>query len=620
MRTNSKSIATMKNLFKSLMLVAVAAMAFTACQNEPEANINSSKKSVLNIEASLDQTRSGFIAEEGADALKSAWDGNEVIGLFATDQPADDGISDEYKYLTAHTTLKEGGEKVNFTVEFDEALPVSGTLRACSPYVQGKIEPSYNGFNINVPTTQTPETNNVDPAAHILYAEYNGILGDNLNVALSFAHYAAYGKMTIKGAAEAENVDVKIGNKTYTLSAENVENGVYWFACEQNVSPEAVTVTVNGTDGKSYTKELDLTKNAGFGFTAGRLSAFTVDMTGVAADDAGDSNAIQLTSMTTGTYNSAYYYYAFTFSDGVNSTFTLAWSDYSARATALVAGTYSLCSSISYVGNYGDQFALVTGNSYSFNGVSKKLADGSTVKVEANDTIYNIEMHFVLSNGDELDYIYNGEIGATGGSTPADPVQLTTPAPSVAAVTTDSVTITWAAVANASSYNVSCAGTSTNTTDTTITFTGLEADTDYAISVVAVGDGTNYLNSDMGTVIAHTEVAQGGGDVGGEEISNIKGELVSYNMFGSPLQFVFQFTDATNSSNYFECTINSAGMPTGFTYYTGNEITDVNVGGTAVNADGSIKVTLDFDTYIFTTDLDIVVDGKKYKGTTTFAL
>ena len=162
MRTNSKSIETMKNLFKSLMLVAVAAMAFTACQNEPEANINSSKKSVLNIEASLDQTRSGFIAEEGADALKSAWDGNEVIGLFATDQPADDGISDEYKYLTAHTTLKEGGEKVNFTVEFDDTLPVSGTLRACSPYVQGKIEPSYGGFNIHVPTTQTPETNNVE--------------------------------------------------------------------------------------------------------------------------------------------------------------------------------------------------------------------------------------------------------------------------------------------------------------------------------------------------------------------------------------------------------------------------------------------------------------------------
>ena len=491
-------------------------------------------------------------------------------------------------------------------------------MRACSPYVQGKIEPSYNGFNLNVPTTQTPETNNVDPAAHILYAEYNGILGDNLNVALSFAHYAAYGKMTLKGAAEAENVDVKIGKKTYTLSAENVENGVYWFACEENKAPEAVTVTVNGTDGKSYTKELDLSKNAGFGFTAGHLSVFTVDMTGIAADKDDDSNAIQLTSMTKGDYNASAYYYAFTFSDGANSTFSLAWSDWAATATQIESKTYNFIDSVNYLGK--DTFTLASAKTNSFNGVSKKLADGSTVKVEANDTIYNIEMHLVLSNGDELDYIYNGEIGATGGSTPADPVQLTTPAPSIAAVTTDSVTITWAAVANASSYNVSCAGTSTNTTDTTITFNGLEADTDYAISVVAVGDGTNYLNSDMGTVIAHTEVAQGGGDVGGEEISNIKGELVSYNTLSNPLQFVFQFTDATNSSNYFECTINSAGMPTGFTYYTGNEITDVNVGGTAVNADGSIKVTLDFVTYVFTTDLDIVVDGKKYKGTTTFEM
>ena len=502
----------MKNLFKSLMLVAVAAMAFTACQNEPEANINSSKKSVLNIEASFDQTRSGFLAEEDADVLKSAWDGNEVIGLFVTDQPADESVSEEYKYIPAHTTLTAGGQSVNFTVEFDETLPASGTLRACSPYVQGKIEPSYNGFNLNVPTTQTPETNDVDPAAHILFAEYDGILGDNLNVSLAFEHYAAYGKMTVKGAVEAENVEVKIGHKVYTLSAENVENGVYWFACEENKAPEAVTVTVNGTDGKSYTKELDLSKNAGFGFTAGRLSVFTVDMTGVAADKDDASDAIQLTSMTTGEYNNSYGFYAFTFSDGANNTFSLAWSEKVAKKDQIASKEYSLCSQISYVANFDNQFALVVANYYSFNGISKKLADGSTVTVASEGTIYNIEMHLVLSNGTELDYIYNGEIGTTGGTTPADPVQLATPNPSVAAVTTDSVTVTWAAVANASSYNVSCGGATTNTTNTSATFTGLEADRDYAISVVAVGDGTSYLDSEMGTIIAHTEAAQGGGD------------------------------------------------------------------------------------------------------------
>ena len=510
MRTNSKSIATMKNLFKSLMLVAVAAMAFTACQNEPEANINSSKKSVLNIEASFDQTRSGFLAEEDADVLKSTWDGNEVIGLFVTDQPSDESVSEEYKYIPAHTTLTAGGQSVNFTVEFDETLPASGTLRACSPYVQGKIEPSYNGFNLNVPTTQTPETNDVDPAAHILFAEYDGILGDNLNVSLAFEHYAAYGKMTVKGAVEAENVEVKIGHKVYTLSAENVENGVYWFACEENKAPETVAVTVNGTDGKSYTKELDLSKNAGFGFTAGRLSVFTVDMTGVTADDAGDSNAIQLTSMTKGDYNASAYYYAFTFSDGANSTFSLAWSDWAATATQIESKTYNFINSVNLLGK--DTFALVAGKTYSFNGVSNKLADGSTVTVASEGTIYNIEMHLVLTNGTELDYIYNGEIGTTGGTTPADPVQLATPNPSVAAATADSVTVTWAAVANASSYNVSCGGATTNTTNTSATFTGLEADRDYAISVVAVGDGTSYLDSEMGTIIAHTEAAQGGGD------------------------------------------------------------------------------------------------------------
>jgi hypothetical protein len=233
-------------------------------------------------------------------------------------------------------------------------------------------------------------------------------------------------------------------------------------------------------------------------------------MTGVTADDAGDSNAIQLTSMTKGDYNASAYYYAFTFSDGANSTFSLAWSDWAATATQIESKTYNFTSSVSYLGK--DTFALASAKTYSFNGVKKKLASGSTVTVASEGTIYNIEMHLVLSNGTELDYIYNGEIGTTGGTTPADPVQLATPNPSVAAVTTDSVTVTWAAVANASSYNVSCGGATTNTTNTSATFTGLEAGRDYAISVVAVGDGTSYLDSEMGTIIAHTEAAQGGGD------------------------------------------------------------------------------------------------------------
>lgn len=606
----------MKNLFKSLMLVAVAAMAFVACQNEPETNVNLSKKAILNVEAGFEQTRSSFVDEADAEAIKTVWDGNETIALHVNNQPEGEGVSQEYTYLYTEAKLTEGGEKVNFVAEFElgesETMPVDGVLRACAPYVAGKIEPTYNGFNISVPAEQTPEVNDVDPAAQVLYAEYRGVLGEQLNLALNFKHYAAYGKMTIKGGAEAESVVVKVDRKEYTLSSENVENGLYWFACEESKTPEAVKVTVNGKDGKSYSKELDLTKNAGFGFTAGRLSVFTVDMTGVEAGGDEYANATVLTSMTEGTLVSSYYY-KFTFSDGANSTFSLVWIDWDANATNIQSKTYNWTDYVSYITS--GTFALSANDTYMFNGVNKKIAAGSTVTVESEGDVYTIKMHFILKDNSEHYFIYNGKIG-NAGSQPAEPVKLATPAAQVTATTTDSITVSWSAVDGASNYYVTCGNASQTVDATSVTFTGLEAGKEYAINITAKGDGTNYTDSDICTVIASTEAEQGG-DVGGE-ITEIIGEKLSGSV-GFSTNLVLKFTDATNSSNYFECTLSCTGGPNG-AHYVGSGLTNFKVDGNTVEADGEISFTTNYDTGAITATLNITVDGKKYNGTTTFSL
>lgn len=100
-----------------------------------------------------------------------------------------------------------------------------------------------------------------------------------------------------------------------------------------------------------------------------------------------------------------------------------------------------------------------------------------------------------------------------GGDEPDTPVQLTAPTNLSATATTNTATVTWTAVANASSYDVTVGITKKNVTTTTATFDGLTPDITYNVSVVAVGDGTNYTNSTEATTTVKTLAESGGGDV-----------------------------------------------------------------------------------------------------------
>ena len=106
--------------------------------------------------------------------------------------------------------------------------------------------------------------------------------------------------------------------------------------------------------------------------------------------------------------------------------------------------------------------------------------------------------------------VYYGEYTPSEEPDP-DPEQLK--APVVTATTTaNSVTLTWTAVENVSSYEVTFInGTTTNvtkTTETTFTASDLTASTDYTYSVVAKGDGENYTDSEAATGTAKTAAAE----------------------------------------------------------------------------------------------------------------
>ena len=250
----------MKNLFKNLMLVAVAAMAFTACtETNDEVNANVEKRVFKFVAGFADDTRSGFLEkEESATAYKSEWFGDETLKLFVSD-------NNDYYVETTAPISKEG----KFTLELTDA-PESFDMSVCSPAESWVNENTYN-----IPTEQTPSANSVDPAAHILKAENVAV---NSGV-VTMSHAVAYGKMTVNAPTSfaISYVEVSFNDGTpYVIDAKNVENNTFWFATEPAEVSE-LTVKAYNADGKAVAKVVDMTgREKPLAFNVGKVSTFSV--------------------------------------------------------------------------------------------------------------------------------------------------------------------------------------------------------------------------------------------------------------------------------------------------------------------------------------------------------
>ncbi len=258
----------MKKMFRNLMLVAVAAMAFTACtetNDEVNAVVNTTRyEFTANI---AEETRSGFAEkEEGATAYKSEWFGDETLKIFVTDYNA-------YNVETTATINAEG----QFSLELTDA-PESFFITAVSP-----AESWVSEYTATIPAEQTPLANSVDPKAHLLQAQAVPVSGNSGDI--NFTHMAAYGKMTVNGvdfAIDHVVVDLKgtfygyDRELSYTINAKNVENNTFWFATEP-IDVAEFTVTAYDAEGNSVAKTVDVAA-AGktMSFQYGRVGTFSV--------------------------------------------------------------------------------------------------------------------------------------------------------------------------------------------------------------------------------------------------------------------------------------------------------------------------------------------------------
>ena len=278
----------MKNIFKSLMLVAVAAMTFTACQTDFEEVGVADKSFTVTGTASFDDaTRSGFgdytAAAGDKDAFfSSKWDGGESVKVYLSETiywPI-------WATKVSKMTIPSGGDgkTASFAAEFDfegeyDGIPEHGTFTA---YVPAE---AWDGDVAVVPTFQTPREKSVDPAAHILIGTGKFENAKLEDVEFKFAHAVAYGKMTLKGVdtafapvkAELEFYGKDGKLNVVTLDTKNVKANEYWFA----VNPMEVAkfnVVVYDKDGNAYSKAATVGTSSSLNFVKGQVSTFNVTM------------------------------------------------------------------------------------------------------------------------------------------------------------------------------------------------------------------------------------------------------------------------------------------------------------------------------------------------------
>ena len=179
----------------------------------------------------------------------------------------------------------------------------------------------------------------------------------------------------------------------------------------------------------------------------------------------------------------------------------------------------------------------------------KFSVSNSLVKIEANSYSGRILRlngtsgfrTYTSSTGTQAT-LYRLEGGESGGETPdPEPEQLEMSAITCSAQTENSLTFTWTAVANATGYEVTCNNKTETVTTTQYVAANLAASTSYTISVVAKGNGTDYLDSEPKTQTGTTKEEQqsGGGDDSAESVtvSNTIAKLADANSWNDATKY-----------------------------------------------------------------------------------
>lgn len=307
-----------------VLTAAMSAAILFSCSKEVDViNSNDSSETgktvTLTIKASHDNGTRTYL--DGNSVKWSA--SNEKLAVF------EDNGTEVAKSTSAEGQTTDGGTTMTFATQLASATGSAFTYYAFYPSSAWYSSKTPSSIAINTPSTQTPSETSFDPAADLLIAKPVETTSQATSLSMRFARAIAVGKMTIKNLQSSEKViqvkfsakngsnDVVVAGRTPFDLGTAEPADVYG----KNVSEKSIILDYNGLDlaadssmdafftcypfelgsGDSFTVEVKtptntfvrtvtIPENRSLAFKAGELSTFSVDMGSVS----GTANAVNL--------------------------------------------------------------------------------------------------------------------------------------------------------------------------------------------------------------------------------------------------------------------------------------------------------------------------------------
>ena len=262
----------MRNIFKSLMLVAVAAMTFTACQKD-NGEVNAlSKGTTLTVTANLADNDTRVAFGDLVDGVrKVTWEAGDKVSFIAY---RNDAI---YTFVN-DLEVEADGATATFSVEFPKPLQSGDRIEALvGHYVRESFGDIFTHEQQQQPTDEGLSTVYVKAVV-----DYDG----NNDLSLTFNHMYPYGRMITDFATKFEEVKFVLDGilengdsfqETVTIYPQNITGNDYWFYCENEfIMMETMSIEARGVDNRKYFKTIDNLLEKNFALLKGQIAAFKV--------------------------------------------------------------------------------------------------------------------------------------------------------------------------------------------------------------------------------------------------------------------------------------------------------------------------------------------------------